>query len=243
MTSAEEVVRFLEENPGFFFDHPDLLRSSGLLTKDSASAKVLSLRDRLFERLKGEREDLIHILDETIDIVRRNELIERDFLAIENLLFQAPPSTPNLARVAEEIERRFALDHASFLLLGSLDGIPQPAGRVRKAGGEEKTHLPLGGGVLLRGDLAEGAGPLFPAAARGELRSTAVVPLRTEEELLGLLLLGSREPGRYAPNMATHLLERLAMRLALGLSLLRRFAQPLSRRGARRKRGRRKASG
>ncbi len=56
--AAEDVIRFLEENPRFFIEHPELLRASGLLGENSASARVLNLRQRLFDRLKGEREDL-----------------------------------------------------------------------------------------------------------------------------------------------------------------------------------------
>ena len=90
--SADDVICYLEKNPGFFIEHPDSLRQSGLLTQDSASAKVLNLRDKLFDRLKGEREDLIRLLDETIEIVRQNEQIEKDFIAIEQLLFEQAPS-------------------------------------------------------------------------------------------------------------------------------------------------------
>src|SRR3989338_3050141 len=90
--AAEDVIRFLEENPGFFIEHPEFLRASGILGE--ASAKVLNLRERLFDRLKGEREDLLGLLDETIELVRRNEQIEQDFIALDNLLFEIPLSAP-----------------------------------------------------------------------------------------------------------------------------------------------------
>jgi uncharacterized protein YigA (DUF484 family) len=223
--AAEDVIRFLEANPRFFIDHPGFLRASGLLDEAPASAKVLNLRERLFERLKGEREDLLLLLDETIDLVRRNEQIEQDFIALENLLFEIPFSAANLSRIALEIERRFGLDHASFLLRGAsletlpggqADGLP----RLRTAGEGEAPHLPAGERVVLQGDLAEGAGPLFPADIRQRIRSAALVPLRREGRLLGLLLLGSGDPGRYGPGMGTQLLDRLASRLALGITLL-----------------------
>ncbi|MBI2178688.1 MAG: DUF484 family protein [Candidatus Tectomicrobia bacterium] len=223
--AAEDVIRFLEENPRFFIEHPGFLRASGLLDESPASAKVLNLRERLFERLKGEREDLILLLDETIDLVRRNEQIEQDFIALENLLFEIPLSAANLSRIALEIERRFGLDHASFLLCGpSLETLRGGEGdglaRLRTAGEGEAPHLPPGERVVLQGELAEGAGPLFPGDIRQRIRSAALVPLRREGRLLGLLLLGSGDPGRYGPGMGTHLLDRLAGRLALGITLL-----------------------
>jgi hypothetical protein len=223
--AAEDVIQFLEENPRFFIEHPELLRASGLLDEAPASSKVLNLRERLFERLKGEREDLIVLLDETIEIVRRNEQIEQDFIALEKLLFEIPLSAANLSRIALEIERRFGLDHAGFLLCGpSLEALHGAEGeelsRIRTAGDEEAPHLPSGEGIILEGELAEGAGPLFPPDVRGRLRSSALVPLRTDGRLLGLLLLGSGDPARYGPGMGTQLLDRLAGRLALGIALL-----------------------
>ncbi|MEK6709415.1 MAG: DUF484 family protein [Nitrospinota bacterium] len=229
--AAEDVIRFLEENPNFFIEHPGLLRGSGLLGETPAFQKVLNLRGRLFDRLKGEREDLLDLLDETIETVRCNERIEQDFIALENLLFQIPLSASNLSRIAAEMARRFGLEHAGFLLCGvSLEalrgGEMEPPPGLREAGEEETPHLPSGPSgpfgekIILQGRLAEGAGPLFPAGVRAQLRSAALVPLKTGDRLLGLLLLGSRDPGRYLPGMNTHLLDRLAGRLALGITLL-----------------------
>ncbi|MBI3128803.1 MAG: DUF484 family protein [Candidatus Tectomicrobia bacterium] len=217
--AAEDVIRFLEENPRFFIEHPELLRASGLLGENSASARVLNLRQRLFDRLKGEREDLIRLLDEIIEIVRRNEQIEEDFAALDRLLFEMPLSAANLTRIALDMERRFGLDYAGFLLCApDLPGGEEPP-RLRALGEEESPHLPPDGAIVLQGELAEG-GPLFPGEARAKIRSSAVVPLRTEGRLLGALLIGSGDPARYRAGMGTQLIERLAGRLALGIALL-----------------------
>ena len=116
-------------------------------------------------------------------------------------------------------------------------------GRVRLAGGAGGTPgLPEAGlpdlqekGVLLAGPLeggegspgepTPGAGPPFPEDCRADLRSTAAILLRDADQTFGLLLLGSKDPGRYAEGMATQLLERLAARLGMGIRLLLRFAE------------------
>ena len=227
--SADDVVRYLENNPGFFIERPDSLRQSGLLTRDSASAKVLNLRDKLFDRLKGEREDLIRLLDETIETVRRNEQIEKHFVEIEQLLFERTPSPASLAEIAKSIESRFEIEYAGFLLLEPIDGIPvlaaKPAesSRIRPLGKIEEELVPMEGGAALRGKLEEGGGPLFPEALREAIQSTAVVPLEFQDQKIGFLILGSKDPERYREGMATHLLKRLAMRLALGISIFQRF--------------------
>lgn len=227
--SADDIVCYLEENPGFFIEHPDSLRQSGLLTQDSTSAKVLNLRDKLFERLKGEREDLIRLLDETIEIVRQNEQIEKDFIAIEQLLFEQAPSLASLTEIVKNIESRFGIEYAGFLLLEPIDGIPviaakpDESSRIRPLGKIEEELVPMEGGVLLKGKLEGGGGPLFPDALSESVQSTAIVPLEIHEKKIGFLILGSKDPERYQEGMATHLLRRLAMRLALGISIFQRF--------------------
>lgn len=227
--SADDVVCYLEEHPGFFIEHPDLLRQSGLLTQDSTSAKVLNLRDKLFDRLKGEREDLIRLLDETIELVRQNEQIEKDFLAIEQLLFEQAPSVASLTRIAQNIESRFGIEYAGFLLLEPIDGIPviaaspEESSRIRPLAKIEEELVPMEGGVVLKSKLEGSGGPLFPETLRENIHSTATVPLEINEVIIGFLILGSRDPERYQERMATHLLKRLAMRLALGISIFQRF--------------------
>ena len=260
--SAKDVAKFLEENPGFFLDHPELVRPSGLLDESvegEEDSNLINIKERLFERLAEERLELMGILEETIDLVRENERIESDFLAIEGLLFRPTPGGVSLGRVAEEIEERFSLDYVGFLLFGEAKAAAggETDGRVRLAGGANgaseaglsEAGLPEAGlqkkGVLLAGPLEgsegspgdgppgagppgggpPGAGPPFPEDLRADLRSTATILLRDADQTFGLLLLGSKDPGRYAEGMATQLLERLAARLGMGIRLLLRFAE------------------
>lgn len=220
--TAEETARFLEENPRFFLEHPELLPSSGLMEENGAPSNILNLRNRLFGLLQDERKELVDLLDEIIDTVQKNEETESKFLEIEKILF-TPPLTPDvLPRTAEALERLFSLDHASFLLLDSVS-LPQgeESAHLRFISGEDEEISQARENILLSGRLPAGAGALFPEACREALRSTATVPLHSGETFLGLLLLGSKSSDRYKRGMAVHLLERLALRLSLGLSLLR----------------------
>lgn len=224
--SAEQAAKFLEENPDFFLANPELVQTSGLLKENDSGENLVDIRTRLFERLNEERLELMGLLDETIELVRQNEQIEGDFLAIENLLFRPAPTGTSLTRCAEEIEERFSLEHVSFLICEPAkeairEEMDEP-GRIRLID-EDDGDSP--GEVLLAGGLEEGAGAPFPEEVRPGLRSTAIIPLRDGERLLGLLLLGSNDPGRYTPGMATQLLERLAMRMGMGISILLRMAE------------------
>lgn len=224
--TADEVLRFLEKNPGFFLEHEETIRSSGLLDPDDPPENVLNIRHQLFERLNEERRELTSVLDETIKIVQENEKIEDDFLAIERLVFHPSVSGASLARIAEEIEERFGLDHASFLMYEAANGAaPEAASRIRIAGKEEAPP-PAEEAITLAGNLDEGAPLPFPESCRADLRSTATVTLKENGQILGLLLLGSKDPGRYIDGMATHLIERLAMRLGIGVRLIQRLGAP-----------------
>ena len=226
--SAEQVAKFLEENPDFFLDNPELVQTSGLLKENDSGENLVDIRTRLFERLNDERLELMALLDETIELVRQNEQIEGDFLAIENLLFRPEPTGTSLTRIAEEIEARFSLAHVSFLICEPEKGLREEMdepGRIRLIDADDGESP---GDVLLAGGLDEGAGAPFPEEARSELRSTAIIPLRDGEQLLGLLLLGSKDPERYTPGMATQLLERLATRMGMGISLLLCMAKAAS---------------
>ena len=224
--SAEQVVKFLEENPDFFLDNPELVQTSGLLKENESGENLIDIRTRLFDRLNDERLELMALLDETIELVRQNEQIEGDFLAIETLLFRPAPTGTSLTRIAEEIEERFSLAHVSFLICApakeALREEIDEQGRIRLIN-ENDGEMP--GDVLLAGGLEGGGEPPFPEDVRSELRSTAIIPLHDGERLLGLLLLGSKDPERYTPGMATQLLERLATRMGMGISLLLRMAE------------------
>ncbi|MDA0999590.1 MAG: DUF484 family protein [bacterium] len=228
--TAEEAARFLEENPRFFLENPQLLPASGLLEENGTPANILNLRNRLFELLRDERQELVELLDEIIENVRKNEDTENKFLEIEKILFSPPLAPEVLPRTAEALERLFSLDHASFLLLDSPGGHLRPAGeenpRLRFTPALEGEHAGAMERIALSGALSEGAGTLFPESCRAALRSTATVPLRSGDAFLGLLLLGSKSRERYREGMAAHLLERLALRLSLGLSLLLRLDDP-----------------
>jgi uncharacterized protein YigA (DUF484 family) len=231
--SADDVLRYLEENPGFFMDHPEAINTSQLLDSDAPPDSVLNIRHRLFDRLNEERTELTRFLEETIDVVRQNEQIEANFLAIEKLIFDPSPPETALPRIAEEIERRFGLDHVSFLMTNAVVFDPLSMSRqgnmerIRIIPNEEENELAgLADGILLTGHLEDGASPLFPENSRADLTSTAVVRLQQGGQILGLLLLGSKDPKRYEKEMATQLLERLAVRLSIGIRLLQLLGTP-----------------
>lgn len=226
--TAGEVTKFLEDNPDFFLENSELVHTSGLLSGESPKSNLLGIRNRLFTRLNEERRELINLLDATIELVRQNEQIEEDFIAIEKILFQETPDGRSLAKVAQEIETRFSLDHVSILLSESMkEALPVD----RDAKSSDRVHLITAcegdlepDDIILTGNLDEGAAPPFPKLPHADLRSTAVVPLREGDQLLGLLLLGSKDPQRYVEGMATQLLGRLAMRMGMGIYLILQVA-------------------
>ena len=194
--SAEQVVNFLEENPDFFLDNPKLVQTSGLLKENESGETLIDIRTRLFDRLNDERLELMALLDETIELVRQNEQIEGDFLAIETLLFRPAPTGTSLTRIAEEIEERFSLAHVSFLICapakGALREEMDEPGRIRLIN-ENDGEMP--GDVLLAGGLEGGESLRFPRMYALIYARPPSFPCTTESGCLACFFWARRTPG------------------------------------------------
>ena len=66
--SPEDIVKFLEENPGFFLEYPEQLKKSGLMEDHNISSKILNIRNRLFEKMREDRQNLLNALEDSIKI-------------------------------------------------------------------------------------------------------------------------------------------------------------------------------
>ena len=116
--SPEDILKFLEENPGFFLKYPEQLEKSGLMEEQDISSKILNIRNRLFEKMREDRQNLLNALEESIKTVRNNEKIEDDFDMLENFVHE----------VAHSLE----VDHGMFIYDDSL--INEFRGKRRRLG-------------------------------------------------------------------------------------------------------------
>ena len=233
--SPEDILKFLEENPEFFIKYPEQLAVSGLLEEQEFSSKILNIRNRLFEKMREDRQNLLNALEESIKTVRKNEKIEGDFDTLENLLFENIPSSQSLIKLAKATESQFNLGFVGFILCitekkEGINELNKQVGnepRLRYVSKEERKRFPKGNQTKLF-EKIEHPEYFFPENIIKKIRSAAVVPLRDKRQFFGFFLLGSEKNGHYYEEMNTDLLEKLANSVSIAIKLMRLYEKKIN---------------
>ena len=208
---AEDVVRYLQDNPGFFEEYAELLAQiyiphpHGGRAIPIAERQILTLREKS-RMLEGKLAELIQFGEENDAI---GEKMHRLCLA----LFPATDLQAMLQALYYNLREDFAVPHTALRVWrGAGEGTEfAPAGdalRQYAAGLEHPFCGPDGNAEVLSwfGDTA------------AQLRSTACMPLRDAGgECFGMLALASEDPKRFYPEMGTLYLQRLSELLSAAL--------------------------
>jgi uncharacterized protein YigA (DUF484 family) len=205
---AEDVVRYLQDNPGFFEDYAEVLAQiyiphpHGRHAIPIAERQILTLREKS-KMLEGKLAELIQFGEENDAI---GEKMQRLCLA----LFPAADLQGLLRALYYNLGEDFAVPHAALRIWG-VD--------ARAAAGEAAEFAPVSDelrqyaaglqhpfcGAIDRADVASWFGE-----AAAQLRSVACMPLRDAGKAsFGMLALASEDPLRFYPEMGTLYLERL----------------------------------
>ncbi|HRP96890.1 MAG TPA: DUF484 family protein [Rhodocyclaceae bacterium] len=213
--NADDVVRFLREHPDFLSRHGEIFAEITVPHPHGGQAITLAerqlhaLRDKI-RLLEGKLAELIRYGEENDEIgekVHRLSLAlleAEDFEAVRDALFQS-------------LRDDFSVPHVAMRLWNSvltLEG--EDFGSVSDALRElaSDLHQPYCGapGHL---EVLEWFGESAP-----HVRSVALVPLRRDAELHGLLVLASEEGQRFYPEMGTLYLSRIGELAAAALRRL-----------------------
>jgi len=207
-SSAEQVARFLHDHPEFFDAHPDLLAS--ITVPHAHGGRAVSLVERQVDLLREKNKalemrlaDLLRIGQENDAIAARLQTLTRDLLRARELR-ELPAllvsgmsdgfSVPQVAlRLWDIHESHRSLPFAAEVepeVIALANSIRQP---YCGANAELRVAMWLPGGGM-------------------QTRSIALLPMRVglAPEAFGLLVLGSPDPGRFAPEMGIAFLERIA---------------------------------
>ena len=207
--SRETVADYLRDNPDFFVNQDELLRSLAL---PHDSGRAISLVERQVHLFREQRDSLRQELVELVSVARHND---RLFEKSKRLLMQAIEAR-NLhdmaAAVDDSIRGDFGLDAASVILFSDKSLSCDDHGALHVVS-QNQAKERLGG--LLEGDRAvcgqfreSERSFLFPD--RGEpIASVALMPLRAAmltgagEELVGVFAVGSCEAGYFDQSMGS----------------------------------------
>jgi len=202
---AEEVVRFLQDTPGFFEDYAELLAQiyiphpHGGRAIPIAERQILTLRE-ISKMLEGKLAELIQFGEENDAI---GEKMHRLCLA----LISAGDLQGLLQALYYNLREDFAVPHqvvrvwhsGSGALAGSEFG---PVSDELREYAASLKHPYCG-----PSESPEVASWFGEAAA--QLRSFACIPLRDGMAYVGMLVLASEDPKRFYPEMGTLYLQRL----------------------------------
>lgn len=202
--NAADVVRFLKEHPDFLSSHGEIFADITVPHPHGGQAITLAerqlhaLRDKI-RLLEGKLAELIRYGEENDEIGEKVHqlglaLLEAgDFTAARNALFQS-------------LRDDFSVPHVAMRLWS---GVPVQ---------EADEFAPVGEGVrelasAMQQPYCGTPGQLevleWFGGSASHLRSVALVPLRRDAELHGLLVLASEEGQRFYPEMGTLYLSRI----------------------------------
>jgi hypothetical protein len=200
--TREQVAEYLRDNPDFFVDQDELLRT---LTLPHDSGRAISLVERQVHLFREQRDTLRRELVELVSIARHNDRLFEKSKRLLLQVIEARNLNDMAAAIDDSIRGDFGLDAASILLFSNAEQ-PEPGqGALHIVNGAlAKSRLGslLDGERAVCGQFRENEREfLFPD--RDEpIASVALMPLR-HEGLVGVFAVGSCEPGYFDQSMGS----------------------------------------
>jgi len=211
---ADDVARYLQDHPQFFEDYHDLL--AHLYVPHPHGGRAISITERQILTLREKAKLLELKLAELLRFGEDNDVISTRVHALSMALMTAGSFDAVMVALREQLSEGFSVPHTALRLWNSVltrDGdVFEPVEeRIRVFANEARQ--PYCGPVNDLG-VAAWFGESAPV-----VQSMALVPLRRESRVVGLLALGANDAARFVPDMGTLYLERIGE--LLGAALIR----------------------
>jgi uncharacterized protein YigA (DUF484 family) len=193
---ADNVAEYLQQNPDFFAEHAELL--TDLVLPHPHGGRTISLSERQMLVLRERVKDLEKKLYDWMLIARENEALQDKvhqytlaLLGARDLATLQSCATRNLLEI-------FSVPHAVMHLWAEQPPSAEVIAFAEQHGKPVCAHKAVYDTELWFGESAE------------HLRSFAYLPLRSETQSIGLLILASEDAQRFYPEMGTVFLQRIA---------------------------------
>lgn len=211
MMKAEEVAGYLQENPGFAEQYADLL--SSIYVPHPHDGRAIPIGERQLITLREKNRLLETKLRELIRFGEENDEIGEKMHRLSLVLLKARSLEALFYVLESSLREDFEVPHVALRVWGRDGGLDLPefsAVPVSAIEIAESLVQPYCGHHVADELLAWFGGG-------GHLRSFALVPLR-EVGTIGLLILASEDPQRFAPDIGTIYLKRLGEWVTAALS-------------------------
>ncbi|RPH64728.1 MAG: DUF484 family protein [Burkholderiales bacterium] len=218
ITSADEVARYLRDNPGFFESHAELL--AAITVPHPHGGRAISLQERQLEVLREKLRAHELRLAELLRIGQENDAIADRLQRWTRQLLLAADAARLPDIVVDGLRTIFSVPQVAMRLWSLRDAYlgfdcaqPVPVDVITLANGIKQPFC--------------GANSDFQAATwlpdgGADTRSIALLPLRkgVDPKAFGLIVLGSADPDRFKADMGTSYLERIGETASAALSRL-----------------------
>ena len=208
--NSEEVARYLKDHPEFFEEYADLLGS--IYIPHPHGGRAIPLSERQMLTLREKSKVLEGKLRELVQFGEENDSISERLHRVTLALLKARDVSTLLDTLYANLQRDFAIPAVTVRAWPNMLELE----RSEFAEVSPETHV-------FAESLAEAyfsAQPMFESAtwlpAGQNIASLAYLPLRAEQTF-GLLVLGSEDAERFAPDKGTLYLTRLSEAVSMAL--------------------------
>lgn len=210
--NATDVARYLSENPDFLANHGELFTQ--ITVPHPHGGQAISLAERQLHALRDKIRLLEAKLAELIRFGEENDEIGEKLHQLTLAMLASDDYESLRYTVFQSLGEDFAVPHVALRVWNSVlsrEGVDfSPVSEDVRFFAGDLRHPYCGAPTQL--DVLSWFGEAAP-----HVRSVALVPLRRETQVFGLLALGSEEAQRFYPEMGTLYLARLGDLLAAGL--------------------------
>lgn len=195
---ADEIARYLQDNPQFFEDYADLLAQ--LYIPHPHGGRAISITERQIITLREKARQLETKLAELIRFGEENDAIAEKVHRIAVALAGARDLTAVLRALYSHLGDDFAVPHVALRIWNVA---AQPDRPEFYAVGEQARIFAAGQQHPFCGANAGFEAASWFGEAGALVRSIALIALRRDAETIGMLALGSEDVQRFYPEMGT----------------------------------------
>jgi len=210
--NAADVARYLKEHPDFLADHGELFTQ--LTVPHPHGGQAISLAERQLHALRDKIRQLESKLAELIRYGEENDEIGEKVHRLTLALVEAEDYDVLRFALLENVRDNFSVPNVALRIWAdaqSREGEDfSSVTEELRFFATDLSHPYCGAPANL--EVIDWFGP-----AACHIRSVALVPLRRDDQVLGLLALGSEEAERFYPGMGTLYLARIGDLVAAAL--------------------------
>ena len=205
MLTADQVAEYLRQNPGFFEEHVDILMN--LQVPHPHGGRAVSIGERQLVAVREKSRLLEDKLRELIAFGEDNDAVGEKVHRLSCRLMDAPSLDATLDTLYLDLLDHFAVPHIAVRLWRVAEENPETkefgavAGEMREF--VEKLASPYCGHHAVYESQA------WFGEAAPHLKSFALVPLKRDGVVFGVVALASEDPQRFYPEMGTLYLGRI----------------------------------